>query len=181
MLLLGLSLGGYAWWVQFRKGRQILQFWGPRPTYLIRHGDRVELLRFAGHSEESPSPAPPDADKTPETVEIGGQSLRVASVCDITDVRGLVHARHTLVVDMYYVWGDSVSDCKPQWTFALRFSDQQAGDHVTLVFAPNCDRVRLLEENREIQVMSGLSDALRERSIRWFDEGKVIRQGAPKD
>ena len=197
MVLLGLGLGGYAWWVQLQKGQRILSYWGPRATYLIRHGERVELLLLgdspAASSSDSPaastgdspsdSPAASSGDSSGEpasAISIRGREVPILQVRDITQVPGLVHARHTLIVDSYYEWGGGgPADCVPEWTFALRFSSAEPQETATLVFAPNCHLVHLLEADRELRLLAGLSDALADRSQSWFEQAQPAGPAAP--
>lgn len=178
MLLLGFALGGYAWWVQLQKGRRVLNHWGPRATYLIRHGERVELLRLGETASGSLSEQASTLQTS--TLSIGGRGVPIEDSRDITDVPGLVHARHSLIVDSYYQWGSGPGeDCTPDWEFALRFSTSRpdnspdgvnSDDTATLVFAPNCQLVYLLEMDRQLPLLPGLSDTLAERAQRWFEQ-----------
>ncbi len=221
MFAVALAMGGYAWWSHYQKGRQVLEFWGPDATNLIRHAAHVEVWLLSDPVSDGPKPASPlaadpepgeptpdppaastpgtstpgtstpgtstPAASTPgtstpgtsaseatesalsETLTVAGQPRRVAERRDISQVRGLVHARHALVVDTNYLWGESRGDCQADWAFALRFEDR--GQQATLVFDRACARIRLLEQDKEVGIPRPLSDLIGQRQRTWASEG----------
>ncbi|MCO6453734.1 MAG: hypothetical protein J5I93_00320 [Pirellulaceae bacterium] len=178
MLLLAGLLGGYAWWVQYQKGRRILEYFGPRATWLVRHAERVELLLL--DSREAPAAA---GGREPEAgladLEIDGRRFPVRQRFEIGQIRGLVHARHTLVVDSSYTWAAPRGTCQADWRFALVFRGE--GEQATLAFDAGCHRVRLLESERELGLHVPLSEVLHERSDRWAQQGVALDQPGPAE
>ena len=91
MVLLGCVLGGFAVWHHYRQGRRILEFWGSETAMLIRHADQVEVWRLG-----------PQSDQSSSQLEVRGQSLAILEQVEISRLRGLVHARHALIIDRNY-------------------------------------------------------------------------------
>ena len=125
---IAVSMASYTCWHHYRKGYHALRMWGPESATLIRHAQQVRLLKLApgsGDQEENQS--------IRDKIRIGEEDFSVVETLDISTIRGLVHARHTLIVDRSFDWDRNVASVPTQWDFALEFSDQD--QHVTLVFA----------------------------------------------
>ena len=97
IFLLAILATGYAWRVQYQRGRQTLQFWGSELALAIRHAEQVDLIVV-------------DATDGNRTIPLNG-------------TRGLVHARQALVVDASYDWDADVENLTPKWEYGLRFTD----------------------------------------------------------
>jgi hypothetical protein len=101
MLAVALAAAAFAWWRQYHLGRRSLEYWGAEGARLIRAAPQVELVKLSGAAAE----APPN-------------SLRR----DVSQARGLVHARQALISDASFLWGDKPSTT-PAWEYALVFRD----------------------------------------------------------
>ena len=122
MVLLGCVLGGFAVWHHYRQGRRILEFWGSETAMLIRHADQVEVWRLG-----------PQSDQSRSQLEVSGQSLAILEQVEISRLRGLVHARHALIIDRNYDWSSAPAGQTVVWNLALHFRDGE--QQTTLVFA----------------------------------------------
>ena len=130
LTIVGIAVGmaSYTCWHHYRKGYHALRMWGPESATLIRHAQQVRLLKLAagsGSREENQS--------KPGKLRIGEEDFTVVETLDISTIRGLVHARHTLIVDRSFDWDRNVASVPGNWDFALEFSEQD--QQVTLVFA----------------------------------------------
>ena len=114
ILLLSISMGAYAIWFKYQQGRQCLVFWGSVNAGMIRHAPTVEL------QVRSPDAA---SSELQEAVESGSRSLPVKERHDISSLPGLVHARHMLIEDRSYLWGESAGTEAPGWSFVLCFRE----------------------------------------------------------
>jgi len=122
LIAAGLIAAASALWHQYHQTRRALDFWGPDAAYLIGHAPSVELaaLRHRG----------PDPNRSDET-----QAKRPA--IDISQARGLVHFRRSLLEDENFVWAIDPPAPRPtDWDYTVRFS----GDAASLVLAFNLDR-----------------------------------------
>ena len=125
---IAVAMASYTCWHHYRKGYYALRMWGPESATLIRHAQQVRLLKLApgsGDKDENQS--------IPDKIRIGEEDFSVVETLDISTIRGLVHARHTLIVDRSFDWDRNVESATAHWDFALEFSDQD--QQVTLVFA----------------------------------------------
>ena len=130
LTIVGIAVGmaSYTCWHHYRKGYHALRMWGPESATLIRHAQQVRLLKLAPGSGLKEENQPKQ-----EKIRIGEEDFTVVETLDISTIRGLVHARHTLIVDRSFDWDRNVASVPGNWDFALEFSDQ--GQQVTLVFA----------------------------------------------
>ncbi len=162
MFLLALVMGGYAWWHQRQKGHRSHQFWGGPTALLIRHAAQVQLLWLEPAGTETPARA--------ERLEIGGQSLAVSGRHEISQARGLVHARYALIEDASFAWDAPRGGCENQWRFALRFVHQ--GQSATVAFDPDCSQLLLVGDDRTIKLVPQIMAAFAAKSEQWRDEAE---------
>ena len=128
ILGIAVAMASYTCWHHYRKGYHALRMWGTESATLIRHAQQVRLLKLApssGSREEN--------HLINDRIRIGEEDFTIVQARDISTIRGLVHARHTLIVDRSFDWDRNVTSAPAEWEFALEFSDQD--QHVTLVFA----------------------------------------------
>ncbi|MEE3371718.1 MAG: hypothetical protein VX346_20475 [Planctomycetota bacterium] len=139
MVLLGCALGGYAVWHHYRQGRRILEFWGSEAAMLIRHADQVEVWRLG-----------PQADQSRSQLQVVGQSMAVLEQVEISSLRGLVHARHALIIDRNYDWSAAPEGQSVAWNLALHFRED--GQQATLVFATDSRLACVAGRTRVVRV-----------------------------
>lgn len=143
IVAVAVSMSAFAWWYRVSQSRQAMAFWGGETALLVRRAPVVELWRLRSKTEDSPSDEPAaqtpseSAERRPQPSEPTASSeiafpdapqLVVADKLDISDVRGLIHARHALVEDASFDWDRlrqaGLQDDEPRdWEFVLRFID----------------------------------------------------------
>lgn len=128
----------------YSQGSRAMDFWGRDAAVLIRKAPQVELL-WLESSAEGDQPR-----VFVEQLSIEDRPVRAVKVQDITDSRGLVHARHALITDASFDWDNPRGDCQPKWSYALRFTDG-AEQAIVAVDLP-CQRVRLVSHGQEASI-----------------------------
>jgi hypothetical protein len=114
ILLLALLAAGVAWWNNWSKGRRAMAYWGSQAASRIRLAPSVTLYELSDAASV----------QDPESLALGPQKLRIVEQRDISQARGLVHARQALIQDASFNW-QVVNTAKPEWRYALRFQDPQ--------------------------------------------------------
>jgi len=152
-----IAMSVYAWWHNIHTGNQVIEFFGIETATRLRHAESIELLTLDKSA----------ASEDQESLDTSIGSIPVRTVTDITSARGLVHLRHMFIQDHTYRWDEGVPEIIPQWSFALRFTDD-AGT-TTLAFAPSTYVVEDLESGKVI-LMGDLLDNL----IRYLTENKLL-------
>jgi len=110
-----LAAGIFAWVYQYNKSLQVLNWLGPNQAHLVTNAEAVELLEF----DE-------DNSNVLELVQLMQRDWPVSQKTNITNWKGLVHARYMLSVDVSYQWEQPVAnDRDTQCTYALRFLPKQ--------------------------------------------------------
>ena len=121
LLVAGLAAAGTALWHQYRQTRRALDFWGTGAASLIGDTPSVELTRIPRGQ--------PDGEDSDETKNA---RLRV----DLSEARGLVHFRGSLLEDQSFDWDREPPAAAPDWDYLVRFSDDKA----SVVVAFDLDR-----------------------------------------
>jgi len=125
---IAISMASYTCWHHYRKGYHALQMWGSADGTLIRHARQVRLIKLgSGYAESQENQS--ELGK----LRVGQKDFPVVGTQDISLVRGLVHARHPLIVDRSFDWDRKITTVPAKWDFALEFADQ--GQQVTVIFA----------------------------------------------
>ena len=139
ILLLSIAMGGFAVWFKYQGGRQCLAFWGSHNAGLIRHASTVELRVLR-----------PDASpgQLQAAVESGSRQLPVKASHDISEVPGLVHARHMLIEDQSYRWNEPAGKEAPEWSFLLCFREGE--QEIVLAFDTSRRLVQLVGSRQPV-------------------------------
>ncbi len=115
VVALSVAATGLAVWWRHEQGRRAMEFWGKDAAIRIRHAPQVEVLQLAGVEEPSASAI--------ESLTINGRQWAVVERRDISNLHGLVHARHALIEDASFEWDAMTDDsAPPTWDYALRFT-----------------------------------------------------------
>lgn len=162
MFGLAAGLGGFSVWFHYQQGKRSLEFWGTDTANLIRHAPRVELFELQTSEVGSESGA------NGERLLVDQVNIPVVRRADISHVRGLVHARHPLIIDANFEWDSSAATAPPVWSHALRFADGERS--ITLLFDFEARRLRLLDGSQEIRITPALARAEREFLDKKWDE-----------
>ena len=161
LFIFGLStaMGVYAWWHNFQQGRRCLALWGSDAATLIRFAPQVEILELA--------PPASDASDQP-TLQFSEQTFSIVHAKDITAVRGLIHARQSLIEDATFDWNASsrASGRHEDWQYAMRFT--AADRTATLVFDRAGSHVRLIPLEREGVLRPERAQAFQLRLPQWL-------------
>ena len=149
-----LAAAVFAWTFQYMRGRHILELWGVDNARLIRvEGKSVTLLELADDPREANNE---EEALSQETFEIDGQEFFVEESRDVSEVRGLIHARQALIEDGSFQWDQPRGDCQAQWQYVLQFAD---GDRTaTVLFDTHCRRARLWKTDREAAITPKVFD-----------------------
>lgn len=169
MFGVGLILAGGSVLYHSGQGRRCLAFYGSEDAAMVRHAPQVEAWRLEPPTTEA------DAEGG-ETIAIDGQPWRIARRIDIRQARGLVHARHALIVDANYRWDASASGGR--WSNALAFSRDAA--RVVLLFDFQNGQVRELEgpATTLVPTIAAAEQALIEREFSLADRRSPPTDGA---
>lgn len=176
MFGVGLILAGGSVLYHSGQGRRCLAFYGSEDAAMVRHAPQVEAWRLEPPNTEAGA-------EGGETIAIDGQPWRIARRIDIRQARGLVHARHALIVDANYRWDASASDGRAsardsRWSNALAFSRDAA--RVVLLFDFQNGQVRELEgpATTLVPTIAAAEQALIEREFSLADRRSPPRDGA---
>src|SRR5688500_17290353 len=90
MFAVALAAAGTAWWFNFHRGRQTLDFYGRDAALMIRTAPHVELLKLIPADASA-------AEPSAELLTLGDQRLRVAQRQDMSRAKGLINARTSLL------------------------------------------------------------------------------------
>jgi hypothetical protein len=152
MFGVGLLLAGGSVLYHSGQGRRCLAFYGPADAATIRHATMVEAWRLEPLADDA---ADSTATAKQESLTIDGQPWRVVQRVNISQARGLVHARHALIVDANYRWEETASGGR--WSNALAFS--QADARLVLLFDFATGRVRELDATAVAQLVPTIAAA----------------------
>lgn len=158
LFIFGLSavMGGYAWWHHYHQGRKCLELWGSEAGALIRYAPVVEAIELAD-----------DDGSAVDKLQIGGQTRAFRRLVVISKTPGLVHGRQALIEDASFQWDAPESSDLGEWTYALRFVDEDR--QVTIAFDIASGRVHFVEGDRQAVLTEKLRAAYRERIPDWIE------------
>ena len=166
MLLVGMGLASFAWWHRWQRAQPVLSNWGHEVTVSIRLGQQVELWRLADGEQAALA----------ERISVGGHSWAVVERRDISDARGLIHARHALLQREGFAWDVAPLESKPAWGYVLRFRGERATATMALDFRNR--RARLLERDREVGI-EPIADGLQAFVEELMPPDDVLRTTTP--
>jgi hypothetical protein len=157
IVAVALLLTAIAWWHRFQQGRRALAFWGAENAQLIRHAPEVELLELSEDSNDS-------AERS-RVLSIDGRAFSISRRADLSGAAGLVHARHSLIVDQNFQWDERPPGGAIDWDLAWRFAE---GDRQVVVLLDFDERVvkRLGQDRAAVlheKIVAGMHDYARRR------------------
>lgn len=198
MVAVGAVLGSVAVWFHYQQSRRAMEFWGAPQALAIRHAPQVELLRLelavdsgAGDGAANGEAVNGNTGDDSAGGEAGGEAslvvdgrtFTVVARCDIATARGLVHARHALIVDASFDWSEGSDSVEQEtgkrtsegtaWQYAVRFSGE--GPTLTVLLDPDSRRIRRLDDDRSIGLVRKIADA-----EKAFFERELGRVGGDK-
>jgi len=137
MFAVALVAAAFAWWWNYSRGQRCLEFYGQDAALLIRTAEQVELLELAAADAGSSEPA--------TTLQLGDKAYSIVRVTDISQAKGLIHARTSIVDDSSFRWDGHPTDCQPRVLYAVRFTNHS---RATLAFDFGCQCVWHLEQGK---------------------------------
>lgn len=120
ILSVGVAAALFAWQHQYRRGARVMKLWGADNTYRIRMAPECELLKLTQ----------PSANAT-DSLRIDNQDWQIVQRKEISQARGLVHARQALIQDANYQWDSP--DRPARWSVAVIFRDPDKSDQTTML------------------------------------------------
>jgi hypothetical protein len=157
---IGLIGAAGGWWYHRSAQRRVLEFWGSEAAELIVIAPRVEAIHLA------PAAA---GEHVEHEVQLGESRFDVIERVDVSGAAGLIHLRQGLFHDGSFDWSKAEDDCRPQWDYALRFSENERS--VTVLVAFNCPRLKLAGKTREA-AMGSLARGLEQFLKEQFDQAE---------
>jgi hypothetical protein len=99
---------GLSWWYRFETAHESTIFWGPQFALLIVEPSEVTAFTLSKTDEETEGSYLILADKYLRT-----------DTKKLTDARGMIHLRHSIVNDGNYLWDKPVE--AGEWRYGLQF------------------------------------------------------------
>lgn len=137
IVAVALALAGFSWLWNWQRTQRTRELYGGEGADLVRRAEQVEGLVLSGFHD----------DESVEQIAVGPDAFAVVGRKDLSQTKGLVHARTALLDDHSYDWDDQTTgDCQPRIEYAVRFS--RGGEQMTLVFDFGCRGVWLVESQQ---------------------------------
>jgi hypothetical protein len=146
MFAVALAAAAVAWWWNYHRGHRCLAFYGPEAALLIRTAQDVDLLELAPDSDRP-------EDRTVDRLTVGGRTYVLYRIAPISEARGLIHARTSIVDDTSFRWDAARADCAGEVRYAVRFTDYDTGARATLAFDFDCERLWHIESQQSAQLI----------------------------
>ena len=116
---------------------------------LIRHAPRVELFELAAG----------DA-----TFSLDGRPRASIRSANVSRALGLVHARHSLIVDQNFEWDQLPPHAEIDWDLVIRFSD--GADNATVLLDYDSRAVKLLGSEKSATLHPKIVEGMRDYANR---------------
>lgn len=160
MFAVGLGASLFAWVWRKTQTDDCLAFWGAENAAAIRAGDKVTLMRL-GDSGLHES-ALPESPASPGVVLPSGMMWLIEETRDISQAKGITHARRAFIEDSGFDWSSLAESEQPKrLDFAVQF---QRGDEPPVTVGID------LAGSRFYHVESGRSLRAHEKMVQgWKD------------
>jgi hypothetical protein len=129
MFAIAIVAAGFAAWWQFNRTKRCLEFYGSEGASLVRTAPQVALLELIPVPDSDPERLSPTASPL---ITIAQQQFAVVRQVDLSQAKGLIHARHSVLDDNSFQWDRPSPASPPQVRYAVRFSRQP--ESITLAF-----------------------------------------------
>lgn len=170
MIGLAVAMSAFAWWWNLQRGAQCVQFWGPQAARQIRLAEQVHVYQLTDAAVEKD----PTDDKQSQ-LDCGSFQLRIEKEQEITGLRGLVHARNSLLEDTSFQWREQLP-AEPRWQYALRWTEGET--HVTALFALEDHCLEFAEGEKRVVLSDFALQAWRKVLPRYLTEQVQVRPSA---
>jgi len=128
MVMLALGLGVLSWWYRYESAHQSTVFWGPEAAEWISRPSQVKAFQLDPTAADVESGAESDTSR----MKFGNQWYQLTELQDLTNARGMVHLRHSLMTDRNYDWQSVSVDNARQWQWCLGFYGERGNVLVLL-------------------------------------------------
>jgi hypothetical protein len=105
---LAILAAALSWWYRFETAHESTKFWGPHFALLIVEPSEVTAFTLKKVDDETDGSFPILSDKYLRT-----------DTTKLTDARGMIHLRHSIVNDGNYLWDKPVE--AGEWRYGLQF------------------------------------------------------------
>jgi hypothetical protein len=151
MFALAFMAAGFAWWWNFHRGQKCLALYGPDAALLIRTANDVELI------ELSPDSSKPE-DRTVNRLVVGGRTFLLHRVTTISEAKGLIHARTSIVDDTSFLWDAEADESRVNVQFAVRFWSGDRSSRATVAFDFDCQRLWHVESGKSAMLIPKVAE-----------------------
>jgi hypothetical protein len=156
---LAIGMASFALWWNWGMGRRSLDYWGENGALLIRDAKSVTLVKL-----KPPLPMNP-------------RDLNTAEKKDISDVKGLVHARRAFLEDASFEWNEPLS-AGIEWQYAVLFAGEKG--HIFVMLDLKDGVVGSSERNQALHLNPKTASGWKLFISRYFpDEAPKTSQGPP--
>lgn len=112
MFSLAIGAAAFAWIWRKTQTDDCLAFWGSDGAEAIRTGEKITLLRLV----------PARSDEASDLTLPSGKRWHAAATVDLSQAKGITHARRALIEDSGFDWSQGVIAREPdRLDFAIRF------------------------------------------------------------
>ncbi len=111
-----IAMAGFALWWNWGLGHRSLEYWGDDGSLLIRDAESVLLVKLKQRI--------PSLNAMDPYFPMDSKDLNSTEKEDISNVKGLVHARHVFLEDASYAWNERLSRWD-EWQYAVRFEGKK--------------------------------------------------------
>jgi hypothetical protein len=165
MFAVALAAAAFAWWWNYSRGQKCLAFYGADAALLIRTAKDVELIEL---SPESDRPEDPAVDR----MVVNGQTYLFDRITTISQAKGLIHARASIVDDTSFRWDAQQRDCASHVPYAIRFLSDDYNKRATLAFDFGCRRVWYVEQQKSVELIPKVAEGWESFLSRLSNEAK---------
>jgi hypothetical protein len=140
VVVIALLAAGFSWWFRYTSTRRAAQFWGPQNVLLIRDAPHVQLLNVGPMAESDSHAHDPNTVFADHYHTLGGV-VRVASRRDASQLHGLIHLRHELLMDRSVQADNAALPAAESWRYGLEFRSTPEGPPLVVLFSEDCRRM----------------------------------------
>ena len=162
MFAMGIAAATFAWWWNYNRGRNALEFYGAEAATLIRSARTVEILVPPSSDDDRPSGSD-ESRASPSTRQI-----------DISRVPGLLNARTSLLDDASYEWNRPTTTASSDAAVVIRFVENQK--QVVLRFDFDARSVSIIPDGRQATLVKKTAEGWRSFISRNSREGQAAQR-----
>lgn len=123
IFVVAIAMASFALWWNWGMGHRSLDYWGESGALLIRDAESVTLLKLKPRIPTTVTKDPP--------LPMESSDWNPAETQDISNAKGLVHARHAFLQDASFDWNQSLPN-NSEWQYAVLFQGKKGHIYVVL-------------------------------------------------